>query len=260
MFDFSKLPILPPACFGTLQDSREPITETIQAPVLNNLLADLARRDLKRLQPLLTRVPLALGQVLYEPNTRLRYCYFPNDGVISLLTVVAPHKSAEVAMVGCEGMVGMCAAVGVYESQLRAVVQGAGSAMRMSATSLQREFAAHGSLHQGLFRFNHALMGQVAQTAACNRFHKAEMRLARWLLVTRDRLGSERFPLTHQFLSLMIGVRRVGVTTAAGKLARRKLISYSRGNIRILDSKGLEAASCECYGKVKGLYARHAVS
>ena len=254
MFDFSKLPILPPACFGTLQDSREPITETIQAPVLNNLLADLARGDLKRLQPLLTRVPLALGQVLYEPNTRLRYCYFPNDGVISLLTVVAPHKSAEVAMVGCEGMVGMCAAVGVYESQLRAVVQGAGSAMRMSATSLQREFAAHGSLHQGLFRFTNSLMGQIAQTAACNRFHKAEMRLARWLLVTRDRLNAESFRLTHKFLSLMIGVRRVGVTAAAGNLARRNLISYSRGNVRILNPRGLQAASCQCYEAVTALY------
>jgi CRP-like cAMP-binding protein len=109
-------------------------------------------------------------------------------------------------------------------------------------------------LHRGLFRFSHSLMGQVAQTAACNRFHKAEMRLARWLLVTRDRLRSESFYLTHQFLSLMIGVRRVGVTTAAGNLARKNLISYSRGNVRILNSRGLQAASCNCYEATRGIF------
>ena len=232
------------------------MTETTRAPVLNELLANLPRGDLKRLQPHLKRVSLTLGQVLYEPRARIRYCYFPNDGVVSLLTVLTPHKSAEVGMVGSEGLVGMSAAVGIHVAQLRAVVQGAGSAMRMTAASLQKEFAAHNSLHHGLFRFNHALMGQVAQTAACNRFHKAEMRLARWLLVTRYRLRSESFQLTHQFLSLMIGVRRVGVTAAAGSLARRKLINYSRGNIRILNSKGLQAASCECYETVKVLYGR----
>ena len=234
-------------------------TETTRAPVLNDLLAGLPRRDLKRLQPHLTRVPLALGQVLYEPRARIRYCYFPNDGVVSLLTVLTPQKSAEVGMVGSEGLVGMSAAVGINVSQLRAVVQGAGSAMRITAASLQQEFAASNSLHHGLFRFNHALMGQVAQTAACNRFHKAELRLARWLLVTRDRLNSESFRLTHQFLSLMIGVRRVGVTAAAGNLARRKLISYSRGNIRILDPKGLQGASCECYAAVKVQYGHASI-
>ena len=157
-------------------------------------------------------------------------------------------------MVGREGVVGMSAAVGMNVSLFRAVVQGAGSAMRMPAASLQKEFGASGALHGGLFRFNQSLMGQIAQTAACNRFHKAEMRLARWLLVTRDRLRSDTFRLTHQFLSLMIGVRRVGVTNAAGSLARRKLISYSRGNVQILNSKGLQAASCECYEVVKAMY------
>jgi len=223
-------------------------------PVRNRLLAGLPRRDLKRLLPHLESVPLTLGQVLYEPGARIRHCYFPNEGVVSLLTVLAPHKAAEVGMVGREGLVGMSAAVGINVSQLRAVVQGAGSAMRMTAASLQTEFAASVALHHGLFRFNHSLMGQIAQTAACNRFHKAEMRLARWLLVTRDRLRSERFRLTHQFLSLMIGVRRVGVTRAAGNLARQNLISYSRGNVRILNSKGLQAASCECYETVKNMY------
>lgn len=214
----------------------------------------MPRRDLKRLLPHLESVPLTLGQVLYEPGARIRHCYFPTEGVVSLLTVLEPHKSAEVGMVGREGVVGMSAAVGINVSQLRAVVQGAGWALRMTAAGLQTEFAASDALHRGLFRFNHSLMGQVAQTAACNRFHRTEKRLARWLLVTRDRLRSESFRITHQFLSLMIGVRRVGVTNAAGNLAARNLISYSRGHIRILNSIGLQAASCKCYETVKAMY------
>ena len=200
-------------------------------------------------------VSLTLGTVLYEPGAVIRHCYFPHDGVVSLLTVLAPHKAAEVGMVGSEGLVGSSAAVGIRVSPHRAVVQGAGSAMRMTAASLQKEFGAILSLHRGVLRFTHALMGQIAQTAVCNRFHKAEKRLARWLLVTRDRLGSDRFQMTHQFLSSMIGVRRVGVTHAAGSLAKQKLISYTRGDMRILNVKGLEAASCECYGVVKAMYA-----
>ncbi len=176
-----------------------------RVPVLNHLLAELPRKDLKRLLPRLESVALNLGDVLYEAGTRIQHCYFPNEGVVSLLTVLEPHKSAEVGMVGREGLVGMSAAVGINVSQLRAVVQGAGSAMRMTAENLEKEFAASDALHRGLFRFNHALMGQVAQTAACNRFHRAEKRLARWLLLTRDRLRSESFRLTHHFLSLMIG-------------------------------------------------------
>jgi CRP-like cAMP-binding protein len=222
--------------------------------VPNHLLAGLSGKDFKRLLPQLEPISLTLGEVLYEPGGRIRYAYFPNAGVVSLLTVLGPHKAAEVGMVGREGMVGMSAAVGINVSQLRAVVQGTGSAMRISAAGLRREFATSDSLHRGVFRFNHALMSQVAQTAACNRFHKAEMRLARWLLVTRDRLRSESFRLTHQFLSLMLGVRRVGVTTAAGNLERRNLITYSRGNIRILNPKGLEAAACECYDVVRAIY------
>ena len=223
-------------------------------PVRNRLLAALPRRDLKRLLSRLEPVFLKLGDILYEPGGRIRHCYFPTAGVVSLLTVLTPHKSAEVGMVGREGMVGMSAAVGINVSQLRAVVQGDGSALRMTAANFQKEFAASNSLHRGLLRFNHLLTGQIAQTAACNRFHNAEMRLARWLLVTRDRLRSDTFRLTHQFLSLMIGTRRVGVTNAAGSLARRELISYSRGNVRILNSKGLQAASCECYEVVKAMY------
>jgi CRP-like cAMP-binding protein len=224
------------------------------ATVRNKILLDMPPAQLKRLRPQLESVHLKLGDVLYEPGARIQHCYFPNDGVVSLLTVLAPHKAAEVGMIGSEGVVGMSAAVGMNVSRLRAVVQGAGSALRMTAPALQREYAASNALHRGLFRFNQSLMGQIAQSAACNRFHRVEMRLARWLLVTRDRLRSDNFFLTHQFLALMLGVRRARVTTAAGGLAQRKLISYSRGSIRILDSRGLETASCECYEKVKAMY------
>jgi len=222
--------------------------------VRNSILLGLPPRQLQRLLPQMEVVPLKLGEELYAPGGRIRHCYFPNDGVVSLLTVLAPHKAAEVGMIGSEGVVGMSAAVGINVSRLRAVVQGDGSAMRISAANLEKEFAGSNALHRGLFRFGQSLTGQIAQTAACNRFHRTEMRLARWLLVTRDRLRSESFILTHQFLALMVGVRRPGVTTAAGSLARRGLISYTRGRIRILDSKGLQDAACECYEAVKAMY------
>lgn len=226
----------------------------------NLLLANLPHRDLERIAPYLVPVSLALGEVLYEPGALIRQCYFPNDGVVSLLTVVAPYKTTEVGRVGSEGLVGTSAAVGIKVSQLRAVVQGAGSAMRMTAASLRKEFEASSSLQRGVLRFMHALIGQMAQTAVCNRFHTTDMRLARWLLATRARLRSDSFQLTHQFLSMMIGVRRVGVTHAASDFARRNLISYSRGNIRILNVKGLQATSCECDEVVKTLYATNAGS
>jgi CRP-like cAMP-binding protein len=226
----------------------------------NHLLANLSRGDRERIASHLVPVSLALGEVLYEPGAVIRQCYFPNDGVVSLLTVLGPHKAAEVGMVGSEGLVGTSAAVGIQVSQLRAVVQGAGSAMRMTAASLRKEFEASRTLQRGVLRFMHALMGQMAQTAVCNRFHTADMRLARWLLATRDRLRSDSFQLTHQFLSMMIGVRRVGVTQAAGNFASRNLISYRRGNIRILNVKGLQAASCECYEVVRAMYETNAAS
>jgi CRP-like cAMP-binding protein len=234
--------------FGAMKKNQAPAT------IRNSILLGLPPRQLKRLLPQMEPVTLKLGELLYEPGGRIRHSYFPNEGVVSLLTVLSPHKAAEVGMIGSEGIVGMSAAVGINISRLRAVVQGSGSAMRISAAALESEFAASNALHRGLFRFGQSLTGQIAQTAACNRFHRAETRLARWLLVTRDRLRSESFVLTHQFLSLMLGVRRPGVTTAAGNLARRRLISYRRGNIRILDPRGLAAASCECYEAVKAMY------
>ncbi len=186
----------------------------------------------------------------------MRHVYFPCNGVISLLTVVGPDKAAEVGVVGNEGVVGGSATLGLDVSHMRAVVQGSGTAMRVTSSRLHKEFGTHKSWYRELYRFTDALLNQAAQTAVCNRFHKVEARLARWLLATRDRVNTRNFHLTHQFLSHMLGVRRVGVTAAATNLQKRKLITYSRGNIQLLDPHGLEAAACECYGAVKAMYRR----
>lgn len=222
----------------------------------NRLLAALPHRDYQRLARYLEPVSLSFGQVLYEPGGRIAQVYFPRSGVISLLTMIGPGKGAEVGMVGKEGVVGASASLGIDVSHLRAVVQGSGTAARIASSRLRRELRAQGSWYRELFRFSHALMGQVAQTAACNRFHKVEPRLARWLLTTRDRVQSSRFHLTHEFLSLMLGVRRVGVTAAATSLQKRGLITYSRGSILLLDPKGLEATACACYRAVTQMYRR----
>jgi CRP-like cAMP-binding protein len=222
----------------------------------NRLLAALPRQDHRRLAQYLEPVPLAFGQVLYEPGSRMRHVYFPHSGVISLLTVVSAGKAAEVGLIGNEGVVGGSAALGIDVSHFRAVVQGAGTAVRIAPSRLHKEFRTHASWYRELFRFTDALMNQAAQTAVCNRFHKVEARLARWLLATRDRVHSHHFQLTHEFLSLMLGVRRVGVTAAATNLQKRRLITYTRGNIELLDPKGLEATACECYGAVKQMYRR----
>lgn len=227
-----------------------------QLPVQNRLLAVLPTRDYRHLAKDLELVSLAFGEVLYEPGGRIRHVYFPLTGVVSLLIVVGFSKAAEVAVVGNEGVIGASAVLGVDASHLRAVVQGAGTALRISSSRLQKECQTHTFWYRELFRFTDALMNQSAQTAACNRFHPVEARLARWLLATRDRLQSTNFGLTHDFLSRMLGVRRVGVTTAAANLQKRRLITYTRGNIQIINPPGLEGAACECYGAVKQMYRR----
>ena len=181
---------------------------------------------------------------------------FPSTLSFLLLTAVDKSRTLEVGMVGNEGMVGMPMALGIGISAVRALVQGSGTAMRMTATRFRSEFSKNPLLQRALFRYTHLLMAQVSQTAACNRFHEAEARLARWLLMTSDRLHADEFLLTHEFLAHMLGVRRVGVTKAASILQRRNLIEYSRGNIRILDRKGLEAAACTCYRIVRNLQDR----
>lgn len=222
----------------------------------NRLLGALPRADYQRLLPLLEPVNLAYAQVLHEPHGRIRFVYFPNDCLVSLLTPVDAKRAAEVGLVGAEGVVGVSAALGMPNSPFLAVVQGGGTAMRMKASDLLHEFESMDALQRQLFRFTQLLMTQVAQTAACNRFHVVTQRLARWLLTTRDRVNSSEFRITQEFLARMLGVRRVGVSEAAGQLQRRKLIAYNRGNIVILDQKGLAAAACSCYKVVRDIYAK----
>lgn len=218
----------------------------------NRLLSVLAPRDFKRLRKYLEPVSLSLGQVLHEPGRRVQHVYFPYEGVVSLLSLVSPNQVAEVGMIGNEGIVGVSAAFGTDDSSnLRALVQGDGNAMRMSASRLRKECVTNLLWNRELLRFSHVLLVQAAQTAVCNRYHRIQARMARWLLVTRDRVHSNQFVLTHDLLSKMLGVRRVGVTVAAGALEKRGLIAYSRGNIRIVNAKALEHAACNCYKVVR---------
>jgi CRP-like cAMP-binding protein len=221
------------------------------AGIANSLLAALPRKDYQRLLPSLVPVDLAFGKVLYEPGKPIRDVYFPGQSLVSLLTVVEGHLALEVGLVGRDGMVGIPLALGIDASPVRALVQGGGPALRMNAARFRRELRRSPPLQRALNRYVYTLMAQISQTAGCNRFHVVQARLARWLLMTRDRVRSAEFRMTHQFLSHMLGVRRVGVTEAAGALQRRKLIEYSRGQIRILDHRGLQDAACACYEGLK---------
>jgi len=225
-----------------------------RVPVANSMLAALPHKQYQRLLADLETVALTFGEVLYEPGERIRYVYFPNDSLVSLLTLVEGHLALEVGMVGREGMVGVPVALGKDVSPVRALVQGAGTAMRMKSARFSEEIRKSPQLQHEVNRYMGALMAQITQTAACNRFHVVEARLARWLLMTRDRMRLDEFRLTHEFLGHMLGVRRVGVTKAARALQGQKLISYSRGKIKILDDRGLEAACCSCYELVKDMH------
>ena len=222
----------------------------------NRILASIPPKEYQRLQAHLEPVTLKFGQILYRPGKPIRHVYFPLECLISLLTAVDKRRELEVGMVGNEGMAGMPFILGMGVSGVRALVQGGGHALRMAAAPFRIEFARNLPLQQGLYRYTYALMAQISQTAACNRFHDATARSARWLLMTRDRVGADDFPLTHEFLAHMLGMRREGVTEAASSLKRRKLITYSRGKIQILDSKGLEASACSCYQIVKKVFDR----
>jgi CRP-like cAMP-binding protein len=224
-----------------------------QLTTANHVLAVLSRPAYRRMQSGLDPVELNYGQVLYEPKGTIDHVYFPVDSLVSLLTAVDDQRNLEVGMVGNEGMVGMPMVLGISVSAVRALVQGSGTALRMTAARFRAEFKKNIVLQQALFRYTHLLMAQVSQTAACNRFHPAEARLARWLLMTSDRLHTNEFHLTQEFLAHMLGIRRVGVTKAARNLEQRKLIAYSRGAIRILERKRLEAAACSCYRIVRNL-------
>lgn len=220
----------------------------------SKLLAALPRAEYRRLLASLEPITLAFGEVLYESGDAIRYVYFPNNALVSLLTSVDPPLALEVGMVGREGLVGISLALGVSQSPVRALVQSAGTAMRMKAAPFRRELRRSVALQRQVGLYAHELMIQIAQTAACNRFHVVEARLARWLLMTRDRVGSDHFHLTHEFIGHMLGVRRVGVTNAAHALKQRGQIDYSRGNIDIIDGAGLEASACSCYRRAKDSY------
>ena len=224
-------------------------------PVPNHLLAALPRKDYKKLLPFLEPVKLTYEEVLYEAHAPIRHVYFPMDCFVSMLTTVESQRAAEVGLIGSEGMVGLPVALGVAVSPFRALVQGGGTAMRMKLTDFRREFGASTALRRELFLFTHLLMIQIAQTAACNRFHPVAQRMARWLLMTHDRVNSSEFRITQEFLALMLGVQRAGVSVAGGSLQKRKLIAYRRGTVTILDQRGLAAAACGCYKTVKDIYA-----
>lgn len=225
-----------------------------RARVANSLLAALPLKEYLHLSDHLEPVALSYGEVLYEPGEQIKQVYFPNDSIVSLLTVVDRHQALEVGLVGREGMVGVPLALEIRLSPVRALVQGTGTAMRMKAAAFLKAFRQNPALQRELHHYTYTLMAQITQTAACNRFHVVEARLARWLLMTHDRMQTNPFQLTQEFLSHMLGVRRVGVTKAARALRELGLISYSRGNITVLDRNGLEAACCTCYAVVKDMH------
>ncbi|MEP7181978.1 MAG: Crp/Fnr family transcriptional regulator [Betaproteobacteria bacterium] len=222
----------------------------------NRLLDTLPGRDLRRVLAGCETIELAFGEVLYTPGERLGYAYFPTRSFISLVMPVDASASLEVGLVGSEGLFGIPLALGADASPVRAVVQGAGSALRMAAARFCGELQRSPALQRNVDRYVLVHLSELAQTAGCTRFHMVEARLARWLLMTQDRARADAFHVTHEFLALMLGVRRVGVTKAAGALQQRGLIHYRRGNVTVLDRRGLKAASCGCYKADREAYVR----
>jgi len=226
----------------------------LRAPPTNQLLAALSKDQYRRLAPDLMSCPLVFGETVYELGDPIRHVYFPASGIISLLTAVEDRSTLEVGIVGREGMVGLPAFMGVKTSRNRAVVQGVGSAMRIKAGAFLKECNNGGSLSRLMLRYTHSRMTQLAQGAACNQFQPIDARLARWLLMTRDRMGANEFQLTQEFLSNMLGARREGINKAAGALQQQDLISYTRGTVTILNRTRLAAIACECYQIMKKEY------
>jgi CRP-like cAMP-binding protein len=220
-------------------------------PTGNHLLAALTHEELARLAPHLEVVPLTLGEVLYEPGDTLRHVYFPTNCIVSLLHVTESGASAEIAVVGNEGLIGIALFMGGESTSSRAVVQSAGSALRLPGQKLKDEFNRHGDLLWLMLRYTQALITQMSQTALCNRHHSIDQQLCRWLLLSLDRLPGNQLTMTQELIANMLGVRREGVTEAAGKLQRQSVIEYSRGHIKVLDRPQLERLSCECYSVVK---------
>ena len=225
--------------------------DAIITPDNNHLLAALPAADFKRLLPHLKLVPLPLGEVLYESGIMLRHVYFPTESIVSLLYVMSDGSSAEIAVVGNEGVIGVSLFMGGETTPSRAVVQSAGHAFRLPGQVLKDEFSRAGAMQHLLLRYTQALITQMAQTAVCNRHHSLDQQLCRWLLLSLDRLNSNQLLMTQELIANMLGVRREGVTEAAGRLQAAGLIAYSRGHITVLDRPRLEERTCECYAVVK---------
>ncbi len=225
-------------------------------PRQNHLLAVLPESEGERLFPLLEWVPLPLGQALYESGDQLSHVYFPTTAIVSLLYVLENGAPAEIAVVGNDGIVGIALFMGGETMPNRAVVQSAGHAYRLKGPMLKQEFQRAGALQHLLLRYTLALLTQMAQTAVCNRHHSVDQQLCRWLLLSLDRLPSNELSMTQELIANMLGVRREGVTEAAGKLQSAGLIHYSRGKITVLDRPGLEARVCECYEVVRKEFLR----
>jgi CRP-like cAMP-binding protein len=226
----------------------------------NLLLAALPHAERRRFVALCEPVELTVGDVLCEQGARLHHVYFPADAFISLISKLDDGPRLEVGLIGSEGMLGITLLLDVDVAPLRALVQGSGSALRMDAARFSRELKRSSALRLVLNSYLYVLMSQLAQMAACTRFHIVEARLARWLLMTRDRAHADEFYLTQEFIAYMLGVRRVGISRAARTLQRRKLIRYARGNMTVLDPRGLEAISCECYAVARKLYDKHMIT
>ena len=224
--------------------------------VENHLIELLPRKDRQRLLAVCEPVQLALSAVLCEPHQPTRHVYFPTDGFISLVALVDGSPGVEVGMVGREGMLGAQMALGVSAAPWRALVQGQGAAWRIGAAAFRRELALSPALQHGLQRYLYVLMAQQSSAAGCLRFHLIGQRLARWLLMSQDRAHSDSFHVTHEFLAYMLGMRRVGVTMAASVLQRQGLIEYHRGELKVLNRKGLEATACSCYAADQQTYAQ----
>ena len=223
--------------------------------VENHLIELLPRNDRRSLLALCEPIQLVLAEVLCDPGKPTQHAYFPIDGFISLVARTDSHTGLEVGMIGREGMLGAQLALGVATVPLHALVQGPGAAWRIATADLRRELARSAALRRGLDRYIYVLMSQLASSAACLRFHLIGPRLARWLLMSQDRAHSNSFHVTHEVLALLLGVRRVGITTAASALQRSGLIEYHRGDLTVLDRRGLEAMACGCYAADRQTYA-----
>lgn len=229
---------------------------SVKAPlqILSTLIEGLPSKQRKQLLNGCEPVDLVFGKVLYEADQPIRYVYFPLSGFISLVSTMDGHPPLEMGLIGNEGMLGATLALGIGRAPMRAVVQGSGSALRIPTALFKQELLSSPALLRSLKRYLYVLMAQLSQSAACTHFHEIEPRLARWLLMTHDRAHANHFHLTHEYLAEMLGVRRSGVSIAAAALQERGLISYSRGEIQILDRAGLEQAACECYAALQADY------